>query len=132
MILRHAFLPLLSTLALTALAAAQPQTSVNMSLYSNVPGTPCATGGVWQLGGRYVLMGRRSQGWAIVDAIDPVNPVVNHINPPSFPRADIRSYGCAEIKSDGRYVFVSNEDYYLGNTGGVFVYDTVPNPDWSV
>ena len=114
------------TLALAVSAAAQSSTA--MSLRSQVPGVPCATGGLWGLDANHILVGRRSRGFAVIDISDPDNPVESHVHPPSYPRTDIRSYGCAEIKSDGRFIYVSNEDFFQGNTGGFFIYDSQPNP----
>lgn len=122
-------LPLLSAaLALLLAPALTAQSSANMTLRSQIAGTPCATGDVWGHGPDHVLVARRSHGFAVVDVSDPDNPVAQHVNPPSYPRTDIRSYGCGDIKSDGRFAYVSNEDFYQGNRGGFFVYDLAPDP----
>lgn len=120
-------LPLLAVLG-GAAALASAQGALNVNLITHIPGTPCATGGLWAIGNDYVLVGRRSRGWSIIDVRNPAAPITQDIFPPTYPRSDIRSYGCGEIKSDGRYIYVSNEDFYQGNQGGVFIYDTVPNP----
>src|SRR5262245_49835262 len=88
--------------AVVLAAAATAQGAVNTSLLSQLPGVPCATGGLWGIGSRYVLVGQRSQGWAIIDVADPSNPVLQPIRPPTYPRLGVASYGCGEIKSDGR------------------------------
>lgn len=124
----------LSGAALIGLAAfliptpIEAQGSLNTTLLQHIPGVPCATGGLWAIGNSYVLMGRRSQGWAVVDIRDPANAVQHNIFPPTYPRSDIRSYGCGEVKFDGRYIYVTSEDFYQGFQGGVFIYDSVPDP----
>lgn len=111
-------------LLLTPLAA---QGSQNMTLLAHIPGVPCATGGLWAIGNDYVLVGQRSQGFSVIDIRNPSAPVVSQITPPTYPRG-VSSYGVGEVKFDGRYIFATNEDFYFGNTGGVFLYDTVPDP----
>jgi hypothetical protein len=120
--------PTAALLLLCAASQLQAQGSSNMTLFANVAGTPCATGDVWGHGRNHVLLAQRSRGFAVVDVRDPGNPVVQHIHPPTYPRADIRSYGVGDIKSDGRYIYASNEDFYQGNPGGLFIYDAFPDP----
>lgn len=115
--------------ALFASAAALAQSATNMSLVQHLaPPMPCATAGLWAMGTEYVLVGRRAQGFSVIDIRNRANPVVSNVYPPTYPRTDVRSYGIGEVKFDGRYIFTTNEDFYQGNQGGVFVYDTVPNP----
>jgi choice-of-anchor B domain-containing protein len=118
----------LAAALLGAAALAPCQSSLNINLITHIPGVACATGGIWAIGQTHVLVGRRSRGWSIVDVRDPQNPIVQDVFPPSYPRSDIRSYGCGEVKYDGRYIYVTNEDFYQGNQGGVFIYDAQPNP----
>ncbi len=118
----------LSVAAVATLAAAlAAQGAQNLSLVAHVPGMPCATSDIHHIGGDYVLLARRSQGFAVVDVRNPQSPVVNHITPPGYPRG-VSSYGVGDIKFDGRYIYATSEDFYFGNTGGVFIYDTVPDP----
>ena len=92
-----------------------------MVLESHIPMTPCTTGDVWGMG-RYMLLARRGEGFSVIDTLDPANPVTSNIRPPGYPQ--LGSYGVGDIKSDGRYIFATDEA-----TGkGVFIYDTVPDP----
>ncbi len=84
---------------------------------------PCTTGDVWVHQDRYMLMARRSQGFTIIDTANPSAPVSVDISPPGYP-AGSQSYGVGDVKSNGRYLFASNES----SGGGVFVYDLLPNP----
>ncbi|MEY4673160.1 MAG: hypothetical protein RL148_944 [Planctomycetota bacterium] len=121
--------PLAAACTLLAGTAALAQSAVNVSLVQHIPpAMPCATAGLWAMGTEYVLVGRRSQGFSVIDIRNRANPVTHNVYPPTYPRTDVRSYGIGEVKFDGRYIFTTNEDFYQGNQGGVFVYDTVPNP----
>ncbi|MEM7200589.1 MAG: choice-of-anchor B family protein [Planctomycetota bacterium] len=98
------------------------QSADNMVLDSHISLPPCSTGDVWGLG-NYMLVARRHEGFAVVDVSDPQNPVMNTIHPPGYP-VSLGSYGCGDIKSDGRYIYVSDEA-----TGqGAFIYDAQPDP----
>jgi len=98
------------------------QSSRNMVLQSKIPFPPCTTGDVTALG-NYMIIARRWAGFAVVDATDPENPIVNTITPPGYP-ASSGSYGVGDVQTDGRYIYATDEA-----TGqGVFIYDTVPNP----
>ncbi len=98
------------------------QSSANVALESTIPHQPCTTGDVWAMG-NYMLIARRYDGFAVVDISDPNNPVSNTIRPPGYP-ASTYSYGIGDVKSDGRYIYATDEA-----TGrGGFIYDTVPDP----
>jgi len=98
---------------------ARAQGSSNLVLEGTVPLPPCTTGDVWALGD-YMLLARRTQGFAIADVRDPKNPIVKTIVPPGYPTFT-GNYGVGDIKSDGRYIYATDE----GTGKGVFIYDAV-------
>ncbi|MCB9882529.1 MAG: hypothetical protein H6834_12125 [Planctomycetes bacterium] len=93
-----------------------------MTLLSYTQFPACAVGDTWALG-NYMLVARRAQGFSVIDATDPRNPVATTINPPNFP-ATGRSYGVGDIKSDGRYIYATDEWV----NGGIWIYDSQPDP----
>lgn len=106
-----------AVLALALAGAASAQVAQNMSLVSQIPFPPCTTGDVWGIGNT-MLLARRWQGFAVVDLKDPANPVTKTILPPGYP-AGVWTYGVGDIKSDGRYIYATDE----GTFEGVFIYD---------
>ena len=117
---------LASILALSLTGSLLAQSSRNMTLLSKIPHSPCTTGDVWALDNNHMLIARRGQGFAVVDATNPRNPITKNILPPGYP-APGRNYGVGDIKSDGRYIYASDE-----YRGGVHIYDAkVPmNPQY--
>ena len=94
-----------------------------MSLKAATPMAACSTGDVWAIGERYMLLARRSQGFTVVDAADPANPVTATIRPPGYPRGS-RSFGVGDIKADGQFIYATDES----TNQGVFFYDARTNP----
>ena len=111
-----------SYLAIGLLACGVGAQSLNMTQLTHLSRTPCTTGDVWGMGEHHMLLARRPQGFDVIDASDPRNPVSNNVLPPGYP-ASSRSYGVGDIKSDDRFIYATNE----ASGGGVFIYDTQPN-----
>ena len=63
---------LASIIALTLTSSLLAQNSRNMTLLSKIPHSPCTTGDVWALDDNHMLIARRGQGFAIVDATNPM------------------------------------------------------------
>ena len=111
----------LASLLLTA-GLVPAQISSNVELLSQVNNGTCTTTDVWAIGD-YILVARVIEGFQVLDVSDPANPVVSNIRPPGYP-ASPGTLGCSDIKSDGRYIYVTDEA-----TGeGVFIYDGFPDP----
>ncbi len=103
--------------AVVAVAGATAQSSLHMEKISTVPFAPCSVGDIWAMGDT-MLVARRWAGFSLVDVSDPANPVSTDVTPPGYPVFQ-SSYGVGDIKSDGRYVYATDEA-----TGeGLFIYD---------
>lgn len=100
------------------------QRSSRMVLESQVPFAPCTTAHVWAIGD-YLLVARRSEGFAVIDVRIPSRPVTVTIRPPGYP-ASPSSLGVGDIKSDGRYIYVTNENWSAA--AGMFIYDAGTDP----
>lgn len=113
-----------SFLAALVAAALPAQSSSNMVLESHTAFAPCTTGDVWAIGG-HVLVARRSQGFAVIDPANPTQPKL--VRPPGYPVSS-SSYGIGDIKSDGRYIYATSENYALPINPGIFIYDAGTDP----
>jgi choice-of-anchor B domain-containing protein len=100
------------------------QISSRFVLESHIPQAPCTTAGLWAIGD-YLLVARRAQGFAVVDARIPAQPRTVTIRPPGYP-APSGSFGVGDIKSDGRYIYATNENWWVN--AGVFIYDAGADP----
>ena len=99
-----------------------PAKASHMVLESALARPNCTTADVWALGS-YMLLARRYLGFEVVDLRDPKRPVAKLITPPGYPVAPT-GFGVGAIKSDGRYIYASDESA----GAGAFVYDALPDP----